>query len=128
MGRHHSVDADLFAAEFLHYEAFAAGDLPAAFSAGVQCLTEWITQNHKYLEYPEVGRLDTSFSLLSDLGHLNFDVKEITRSPNRWLCDVLARLAGGTVGLFLCGAKSWCGKGVTYAAIMLDSVPPGTCQ
>ena len=36
-----------------------------------------------FVEYSEVGRLDTSFSLLFDVGRLNFDVKDITRSPNR---------------------------------------------
>ena len=127
-------DADLFAAEILHCEALTALDSQAAtlvsFHVGVQCLTEWIAFDHKFLEYPEVGRLDTSFSLIFDVGHLNFDVKDITRSPNRWLCDVLARLAGGEVGLFLCGTQvdgeCWRGQGVSYAAILLDSVPPGT--
>ena len=136
-GSHNSVwdeDAGSFAAEILQCEALSTGEPPVAvmvpFRAGVQCLTEWIAQNQRFLEYSDAGRLDASFSVLFDLGHLNFDVEEITRSPNQWLCDVLARLAGGPVGLFLCGAKvtheRWCGKGVTYAAIMLDSVPLGT--
>ena len=45
-------DADLFAAEIAAADSQAAALVP--FHVGVQCLTEWIAFNRKFLEYPEV--------------------------------------------------------------------------
>lgn len=65
-GSHNSVwDEGAVVAEILQCEALSTGEPPVAvmvpFRAGVQCLTEWIAQNQRFLEYSDVGRLDTSF-------------------------------------------------------------------